>query len=93
VKKREATGAARLSRKLRQAGPVSTGAARDKATGSHRVVLGIRPLGVATGGGDEKEMADVDEEEEAMWEAKDTPMAESETETATRTATDTETEA
>ena len=61
------------------------------ATGSNRVVLGPRPQGVAEGGGDEEEMADVDQEE-AAGEARDVTMAETETETATRTATDTETE-
>jgi hypothetical protein len=61
------------------------------ATGSNRAVLGPRPQRVAEGGGDEEEMADVDEEE-AAGEARDVTMAEPETETATRTATDTETD-
>jgi hypothetical protein len=56
------------------------------ATGSNRVVLGPRPQGVAEGGGDEEEMADVDEEETAG-EARDITMAETETETATDTET------
>jgi len=62
------------------------------ATGSNRVVLGPRPQGVAEGGGDAGEMADVDEDDEAAGEAADVMMAEAEAETATRTATDTETE-
>jgi hypothetical protein len=60
-------------------------------TGSNRVVLGPRPQGVAEGGGDEEEMADVDEEE-AAGEARDVTMAETENETATRTTTDIATE-
>jgi hypothetical protein len=91
AKKREATEAARQNRKIGLAGRAPARAARDMATGSNRVVLGPRPQGVAEGGGDEEEMADVDEEE-AAGEARDVTMAETETETATRTATDTETE-
>ena len=51
-----------------------------------------RPQGVAEGGGegDEEEMADVDEEEEAAGGARDVTIAE--IETATRAATDIETE-
>jgi len=94
VKKREATEAARQSRKIGLAGRAPLSAAQDMATGSNRVMLGPRPQGVAEGGGDEEEeMADVDEEEEeAAGEARDVTMAETETETATRTTTDTETE-
>ena len=55
------------------------------------MVLGHRSQGVAEGGGDEGEMADVDEEE-AAGEARDITMAETETETVTSTANDTETE-
>jgi len=44
--------------------------------GSNRVVLGSRPQAVAEGGGDEDEMADVDEEEEAKGESRDVTMAE-----------------
>ena len=90
VKTREPTEAARLSRKIQRAGLAPASAARDMATGSNRVVLGPRPQGVAGDGGDEQEMADVDEEEEAAGEARDVTMAE--IETATRTVTDTETE-
>jgi hypothetical protein len=61
------------------------------ATGSKRVVLAPRPQGVAEGGGDAEEMADVDEEE-AAGEASDITMAETKTETTTRTATETQTE-
>jgi len=94
VKKREATKAARQSRKIGLAGRAPTSAAQDMATGSNRVMLGPRPQGVAEGGGDEEEeMADVDEEEEeAAGEATDVTMAETEIDTVTRTATDTETE-
>jgi len=60
VKKREATEAARLSRKIGRGGRVPTSASWDIETGSNRVVLGPRPQGVAGGGGDEEEMADVD---------------------------------
>jgi len=60
------------------------------APGSNRVVLGPRPEGVAGGGGDAEEMADVDEEEEGLGEARDVTMAE--IETATRSATDTKCE-
>jgi hypothetical protein len=67
-------------------------AAWDMATGSTRVVLGLRPQRVAGGRVDEEEMADVDEEgEEVMGEARDLMMAMNKTETATRTETDTET--
>jgi len=90
MKKREATEAARQSRKIGLAGRAPASADRDMATGSNRVVLGPRPQGVAGGGRDEEEMADVDEEEEAAGEARDVTMAE--IETATRTVTDTETE-
>ena len=82
--KREDTEAARLSRKIQVSGRAPTSAAQDIATGSNRVVLGPRPQGVAEGGGDEEEMADVDEEEEAAGEARDVTLAETETETATR---------
>ena len=94
VKKREATDAARQSRKIGLGARAPTSAAEDLATGANRVMLGPRPQGLAEGGGDEEEeMADVDdEEEEAAGEARDVTMAETETETATRTATDTETE-
>jgi len=94
VKKREATEAARQSRKIGLAGRAPTSAAEDLAARSNRVMLGPRPQWVAEGGGDEEEeMADVDEEdEEAAGEARDVTMADAETETATRTATDTETE-
>jgi len=54
--------------------------------GSNSVVLGTRPHGVADGGGDEPELADVDEDMEAGGEAEDITG-----ETATRTATDTHT--
>jgi len=92
VKKTEATEGARQSRKIGLAGRASTSAAWDMATatGSNRVALGLRPQGVAEGGGDEEEMVDVDEEEEAAGGARDITMAE--TETATRIAPDTETE-
>jgi len=92
VKKREATEAARQSRKIRLARHVSTSAARNMATGSNSVVLDPRPQGVAEGGGDEEEMADEDEEEEAAGEERDVTMAVTVTESATMTTTDTETE-
>jgi hypothetical protein len=63
VKERESTKAARQTRKIGLAGVASTSVARDMATGSNRVVLGPRTQVVAEGGGDEDEMADVDEEE------------------------------
>jgi len=63
---------------------------REPATGSNTVVLGHKLKGVAEGGGDEEEMADVDEEENPAVEARDVMMAE--TETATRTVTDSEAE-
>jgi len=59
--------------------------------GLNRVVLGPRHQGVAKGGGDEEEMADVDKEK-AVGEASNVTKAETETETATRTATDTATD-
>ena len=65
VKKTKATEAARQSRKVWLAGRES----QDMATtmGSNRVALGLWAHGVSEGGGDEKkEMADVDEEEEAV---------------------------
>jgi hypothetical protein len=88
--KREDTEAARQHRKIQLAGRVPARAARNMATASNRVVLGPRSQRVAEGGGDEREMADVDEEE-AVGEARGDTMAETKTETATRTATDTET--
>jgi len=77
AKKREATKAVQQNRKIGLAGRAPARAARDMATGSNRVVLGPRPQGVAEGGGDEEEMADV-EEEEAAGEARDVTMAETE---------------
>jgi len=90
VKKTEATGWARQSRKTGVALRAATIAAWDivTATGSNRVVLGPRPNGVADG--DEEETADVDEGEKAAGESRDVTMPE--TETSNRTATDTETE-
>jgi len=62
------------------------------ATGSNRVVLGLRPRGAAAHGGrEEEEMADV-EEQEVTGEGRDVMMTETETEIATTTPTDTETE-
>jgi len=90
VKKREATESAQLGRKIGLAGRASERAARDMATGSNREVLGPTTQGVAGGEGDEGEIADGDEEEEAAGEARDLMMAE--IDTATRTVTDTETE-
>jgi len=92
VKKTEAAEAARQKRKIWLAGRESKSAARDRqtATGSNRVVLGPTHKGVAERVGDEEEMANVDEEQDAAEEKSDVMMAE--TETATRTATDTETE-
>jgi len=55
-------------------------------------VLGPTPQGVTEGGGDEEEIADVDEEEEAAGVARDGMIAEDDTETVTRSATDTETQ-
>jgi hypothetical protein len=93
VKKREATEAAWQSRKIVLGERAPTRAARDMASGSNRVVLGHRPQGVAEVGGDEEEMADVDEEEDDVpEEAREVTMAVTETETATRTVTDTATE-
>jgi hypothetical protein len=92
VKKREATKAVRQSRKIGVVGCASTSAARDMVMGLTRVVLGPWVLGVAEGGRDEEEMADVDEEEEAAGLNRDITMGETETETAMRSATDTETE-
>jgi len=92
VKNRDATASPRQSRKIGLAGRASTSAARNMAMGSNRVVLGSTPWGVAEGGGDEEEMADVDEKEEAAGEERDVTMAETETETATRTLTDSVTE-
>jgi hypothetical protein len=91
AKKREATEAARQNRQIGLTGRAPARAARDMATGSNRVVLGPRHQGVAERGGDEEEMADVNEEE-AAGEARDVTMAETETDTATRTATDTKIE-
>jgi len=88
AKKREATEAAQQNRQIGLAGRAPARAAQVMATGSKRVVLGPRPQGVAEGGGDEEEMADMDEEE-AAGEARDVTMAKTETETVTRTATDT----
>jgi len=65
VRKREAAEAARQSRKIERAGRAPTSTPEDMATGSNRVMLGLRPQRLAEGGGDEEEeMADVDEEEE-----------------------------
>jgi len=50
------------------------------------------PHGVAEGGRNEEVMADVDDEEEALGEARDITISETSTETATRTSTDTNTE-
>ena len=88
MKKTEATDVARQSTGVGLTGQ----APRDMAmaTGSNRLALGLRPPGVAEGGGDEEEMADVDEAEESAGVARDITMAE--TETATRTTTDTESE-
>jgi len=90
VKKWQPTNAAPQRRKRGLAAGAFASAARDMATGSNRVVLGPTPQGVAKEGGDEVEMADVDEEEEAVGLARDVTMAE--TETAHRTAIDTEDE-
>jgi len=92
VKKREATEAAWQSSNIGRPGQTPAGAARDMATGSNRVVLGPRPQRVVGAGGDEEEMADVDEEEEAAGEARHVMMAEIETGTRTMTDTKTETE-
>jgi hypothetical protein len=61
------------------------------ATGSNPVVLGPRPQGAAEAGGDEEEMADVDEVEMAG-EARYITMAMTDIETASRAETDTKTE-
>ena len=97
VKKPEATEAARQSRKIRLAARASTSAAQDMATpkGANRVALGPRPQGVAEGGGDgdEEEMADVDEEEEAaVGGAIDFTMAEIDTAKMIATNIESETE-
>jgi len=94
VKKTEAAEAAQQSRNILLAGLESKRAARDRATatGPNRVVLGPRPKGVAEGGGDEQEIADVDEEEEAAEEARDITMAETHAANRIATATKTETE-
>jgi hypothetical protein len=93
-KKTAATEAAWQSRLIGLAGRASTSAARDvaMATGPNRVALGSRPHRFAEGGGDgdQEEMADVDEEDEAAGGARDIMMAK--IETATRTATDIESE-
>jgi hypothetical protein len=62
------------------------------ANGSNRVVLGPRPQGLVEGWGDEKEIANVDKQEEGVGEAREITMAKTETETATGPATDTKTE-
>ena len=92
MKKTKAATEVQQSRRIGLAGRASTSAARDMATatGSNRAVLDNRPQRMVEGGGDEEEMADVDEEEEAVRDAIDVTMAA--TDTATRTATDTETE-
>ena len=94
VKKTKAVKAAQQSRKIGLAGRVSTMAARDMATatGSNRVRLRPRPKMIVKGGGDEKEMADVDEEEQAAWEARDITMAKSVAATWTMTDNKTVTE-
>jgi hypothetical protein len=56
------------------------------ATGWNRAVRGARPQGLVEGGGDEEEMADVDEEEETAEEARNITMAEIDAEAATMTA-------
>jgi len=62
------------------------------ATGTNRLVLGLRPRRRAgDGGSKEEEMADV-EEKEALGEARNVTMTETETEIATVTATETDTE-
>jgi len=68
VKNTETTEVAQQSRSIELAGQVSTSAARDMAMamGSDRVALGSRPQGVAEEGGDKEEMAEVDEEVEAV---------------------------
>jgi hypothetical protein len=92
AKKTEAAKAARQSRKTGLAGRAPKGEAMNVATGTNRVVLGLRPRGAAAdGGSEEEEMADV-EEEEATGEARDVTMTETEIEIATTTATETETE-
>jgi len=60
------------------------------ATCSNRGVLGPSHKGVAEGGVDKEEMADVDEQDEAAEQATDVMMAD--TATATTTAIDTKTQ-
>jgi hypothetical protein len=73
MKKTEVAEVPRKSKKIGLGGQKSKSAAPDRAMamGSNRVVLGPRPKGVADRGGDEEEMADVDEEEEAAEVARD----------------------
>jgi hypothetical protein len=91
AKKWEATEEARQNRNIELEGRAPARADQDMATGSNRVVLSPRPQGVAEGGGDEEEMADVDNKE-AAGGTRDVTMAETGTETTTRTAPDTKTE-
>jgi len=90
VKKAVVTNAVRQSRNMGLAGRESTRVTWDMATASNRVVLGSWPQKVAKGDGDEDEMADMDEAEEGVGQARDVMMGE--TACATRTVTDTETE-
>jgi hypothetical protein len=93
VKKTEATELAWHSSKIELAGLGSTSAARDMATatGSNSVSHGSRLQGVVEewGDEDEEEMADVDEEEEAVGGVRDITMAETEISTWTVTGTET----
>jgi len=61
--KTEAANAARQSRKMGLAGRAPTGEAMNTATGTHRVLLGLRPRGAAGDGGcEEEETEDVEAE-------------------------------
>jgi len=94
VKKTEEAAAALQSRKIGLAGRASKSAAQNRATatGSNRVVLGPRPEGVAEEGGDEEEMANIDEEEMTEEEARDATLTETDTATSSVTVTQIETE-
>jgi hypothetical protein len=91
-KKREATEAAQQPRTIGRPGRWSTSVAREMAKGSNGVVHGPRSQADVDGRGDEEEMADVDEEEEAAKEARDITMDKTETATTTATGTKIETD-